>query len=141
VGAKVTGLEELDEDLQRAIADAIPAAKKIAGKGALKVKKRAREIIKANSPHGYLPHYPYSISYDVTAHGPVVTAEIGPKTEKLQGGLGRIIEEGTVNNSPIPHLSPALDEEENTFYGYMEDLGESLLEGRRVDGPAVDPDS
>ena len=140
MGAKITGLEELDEDLRFAVEEAIPQAKKIAGKGALKVKKRAQEIIKAYSTRGYLPHYPRSITYAVTAQGAVVTAEIGPKTEKLQGGLGRLIEEGSVNNAPIPHLSPALDEEEGVFYSYAEELGESLLERRKVDGPERDPD-
>jgi hypothetical protein len=140
VGAKITGLDGLDDDLRFAVEQAIPQAKKVAGKGALNVKKKAQEIIKGNSPRGYLPHYPRAISYDVDAHGAIVTAEIGPKSEKLQGGLGRLIEEGSVNNAPIPHLSPALDSEENTFYGYMEDLGESLLEGRKSAGPDVDPD-
>lgn len=139
MGAKANGLNELSEDLQKAIAEAIPSAKKIAGKGALKVKKDAQRIIRERSKRNYLPHYPRAISYDVTASGTVVTAEIGPKTEKLQGGLGRLIEEGSVNNAPIPHLSPALDAEENTFYGYVEDLGETLLNGGHVDGPVSDP--
>ncbi len=139
MGAKVTGLEELSDDLRKAVENAIPGAKKIAGKGALNVKKEAQRIIKAASHRGYLPHYPRSISYDVDAHGGVITAEIGPKAEKLQGGLGRLIENGSVNNSPIPHLDPALSLEENTFYGYMEELGEKLLEGVDVTGPEVDP--
>lgn len=139
MGAKATGLEELSEDLQQAVKDAIPQAKKIVGKGSMNIKRAAQKTIRAHSHRGYLPHYPRSITYDVDAHGTVVTSEIGPKTEKLQGGLGRILEEGTVNNQPIPHLNPALDAEENVFFGYMEELGESLLEGKKVDGPEVDP--
>jgi hypothetical protein len=139
MGARVTGLEELSDDLRKAVENAIPGAKKIAGKGALNVKKEAQRIIKAASHRGYLPHYPRSISYDIEARGGVISAEIGPKTEKLQGGLGRLLELGSVNNSPIPHLDPALSLEENTFYGYMEELGEKLLEGAEVTGPEVDP--
>jgi hypothetical protein len=139
MGAKITGLDGLTADLRHAIEHAIPNAKKIAGKGALKVKKEAQRIIGAASKRGYLPHYPRSISYDVTAAGAIVTAEIGPKTEKLQGGLGKLLELGSVNNAPIPHLGPALDLEENVFFGYMEELGEKLLEGADVDGPVVDP--
>jgi hypothetical protein len=140
MGAKATGLEELSEDLQEAVKNAIPDAKKIAGRGALNVKKEAQRIIRERSKRGYVPHYPRAISYDVTASGAYVTAEIGPESEKLQGGLGRLLEYGSINNSPIPHLSPALDAEENTFYGYMEDLGETLLEGGHIDGgPVVDP--
>lgn len=139
MGAKLFGRKELGDDLERAAREAVPAAKKVAGKGALQVKKTAQGIVRAASHRNYLPHYPRSISYDVEAHGTLVTAEIGPKTEKLQGGLGRILEEGTVNNPPIPHLSPALDLEEGPFYSYMEELGVDLLEGRSVDGPEVDP--
>lgn len=140
MGATKRGFDGLSEDLRKAVENAIPDAKKIAGKGALKVKKEAQRIIRERSRRGYLPHYPRAISYDVDAHGAIVTAEIGPKSEKLQGGLGRLIEEGSVNNAPIPHLSPALDAEENTFYSYMEELGEKLLEGEKVDGPATDPE-
>jgi hypothetical protein len=139
VGAKVTGLEELSDDLRKAVEDAIPAAKKIAGKGSLNVKKEAQRIIKAYGHRGYLPHYPRAITYEVKASGAIVSSEIGPESERLQGGLGPLIENGSVNNSPIPHLSPALDGEENTFYSYMEELGESLLEGTKVDGPEIDP--
>lgn len=139
MGAKASGLKELSEDLQQAVKNAIPDAKKIVGKGALNVKKEAQRIIKAASHRGYLPHYPRSISYDVDARGAVVSAVIGPKQEKLQGGLGRLLELGSANNAPIPHLDPALSLEENTFFGYMEDLGEQLLEGVDVAGPEVDP--
>lgn len=139
MGAKVSGLDELSDDLRSAALQAVPAAKKVAGKGALQVKREAQRIIREASTLGYLPHYPRAISYDVEAHGTLVEAEIGPKTEKLQGGLGRILEEGTINNSPIPHLSPALDLEENTFYSYMDELGLDLLEGVAVSGPEVDP--
>lgn len=139
MGAKAHGLKELSEDLQKAVKNAIPDAKKITGKGALNVKREAQRIIRERSHRGYLPHYPRAISYDVEAHGTLVSAEIGPKTEKLQGGLGRLIELGSANNAPIPHLDPALSLEENTFYGYMEELGEKLLNGEYVDGPEVDP--
>jgi len=139
MGAKATGLTELSEDLQQAIKNAIPDAKKIVGKGAMQVKKEAQRIIRERSKRGYLKHYPKAISYDVEASGAVVSAEIGPKTDRLQGGLGRLIENGSVNNAPIPHLSPALDGEEHIFYGYMEELGEQLLTGGYVDGPVSDP--
>lgn len=140
MGAKVTGLKGLTEDLQRAVTEAIPQAKKIAGKGSMNIKKEAQRIIRAHSHRGYLPHYPRSITYEVKASGSIVSSEIGPDSARLQGGLGRILEEGTVNSSPYPHLNPALDGEENTFYSYMEELGETLLEGGSVDGPVVDPE-
>lgn len=140
MGAKVAGLRELSADLRKAVENVIPDAKKVAGKGGLNVKREAQRIIKERSKRGYLPHYPRAITYEVKASGGLVSVEIGPDNEKLQGGLGKLLENGSVNNVPIPHLSPALDLEENNFYSYMEDLAERLLEGRRGDdGPVVDP--
>lgn len=140
MGAKAHGLTELEADLRKAAKEAVPAAKKIVGKGSLNIKKHAQQIIKGASKRGYLPHYPRAITYEVKASGTVVSSEIGPDSSKLQGGLGRLLEYGSRNNSPIPHLNPALDAEENVFYGYMEDLGEKLLEGMTVQGgPVEDP--
>lgn len=139
MGAKAHGLSELEADLRKAAEQVVDDAKKVAGRAGMNVKKDAQRIIRAASHHGYLPHYPRAISYDVTASGTLVSVEIGPKTEKPQGGLGPLLENGSVNNAPIPHLSPALDLEEHTFYTYLEDLGEKLLEGRPgPDGPVVD---
>lgn len=140
MGAKAHGLEELSDDFRKAVEDAIPAAKKIVGKGSNNVKKDAQRIIRAISKRGYLPHYPRSITYEVKASGALVSSVIGPESSRMQGGLGGLLENGSVNNSPYPHLSPALDQEENTFYGYMEDLGVKLLEGVEVTGgPVADP--
>jgi len=140
MGAKATGLEELSDALQQAVKNAIPAAKKIVGQGMNNMKKDAQRIIRAYSKRGYLPHYPRALTYEVKASGAVVSGELWPDPAKLQGGLGPIIENGSINSAPIPHLSPALDHEENTFYSYMEDLGIKLLEGVEVaGGPVVDP--
>lgn len=139
MGAKASGLDGLSDDLRKAAERAVPDAKKIVGKGSLQIKRDAKRIIRAASHRGYLPHYPKSITYEVTTSGTVVSSEIGPESERLQGGLGRLLEDGSVNNAPIPHLNPALDFEEPWFIRYMEDLGVKLLEGVAVDGPAVDP--
>lgn len=139
MGATSHGLRELEADLREAAGQAVDEAKKVVGQGCLNVKRDAQRIIRAASHRGYLPHYPRSISYDVTVRGLVVSGEVGPKTEKLQGGLGRILEYGTINNAPIPHLSPALDAEEPRFARYAEELGAKLLEGQQVTGPVTDP--
>jgi hypothetical protein len=140
VGATAHGLSELEADLRKAAEEAVPQAKKIVGKGSSNIKKNAQRIIRGASHRGYLPHYPRAISYEVRASGTVVSSEIGPESAKLQGGLGPLLENGSINNAPIPHLGPSLDAEEHVFYGYMEDLGEQLLEGKTVEGgPVVDP--
>lgn len=143
MGATTEGLSDLVDDLRRASDEAVEATKKVIGKGCLNVKKGAQKIIRESSPRGYLPHYPRAISYDVTASGTVVTGEIGPRTDRLQGGLGPYIEDGTVNNAPVSHLSPSLDAELEPTAMYLEKVGAQLLEGDRtpVDGSVKDPDA
>lgn len=140
MGVNVTGLTELQDDLQHAIDDAIDETKKVVGKGSGNVKRGAQRIIRSQSPRGYLPHYPKAITYDVTASGTVVTGEIGPRKDREQGGLGPYIEEGTVNNAPVPHLAPALKLEEPEFASFIEDLGVKLLERQPITGQVTDPD-
>lgn len=140
MGATVTGLDELGADLQFARDHAIEEVKKVVGAGSNNVKKDAQRIIRAASRRGYLVHYPKSISYTVSVRGQVVVGEIGPDPARLQGGLGKIVENGSVNNAPIPHLSPALDLEEPKFARYLEELGVKLLEGQPGSGgPVTDP--
>lgn len=140
MGATATGLDELAADLQFAADHAVEEVKKVVGAGSNNVKKDAQRIIRERSKRGYLPHYPRAIGYTVSVRGQVVVGEIGPESTKLQGGLGRLLENGSVNNAPIPHLSPALDIEEPKFARYLEELGAKLLEGQGVPGgPVTDP--
>lgn len=140
MGAKMTGWKELGEDLHKASEEIVEAGKKVVGQGCLQIKRQAQQIIRDRSTRGYLPHYPRSISYDVTANGDSITGTVGPDAAKLQGGLARVIEYGTVNNAPIPHLSPSLDAEIPRFEQAVADLGEKLINGEHgPDGPVVDP--
>lgn len=141
MGAKSEGLKELAADLQKAADTVEDRGKRIVGQGCLHIKRDAQRIIRAASTKGYLPHYPRSISYTVTSGGGSIIGEIGPDRAKLQGGLGRIIEYGTVNSAPIPHLSPALDAEVPRFERFVAELGESLIAGERPPegGPVTDP--
>ncbi len=123
MGAKASGLTALSADLRDAADGAVEQAKKVVGKGCMNIKKEAQRIIRANSPRGYLPHYPRAISYEVKAAGTVVSGEIGPDASRMQGGLGSLIENGSVNNAPIPHLAPAIEAEEPRFAQYIEALG------------------
>lgn len=134
---KVTGLSELIDDLGHAAEVAVEETKKVVGKGSNNIKKGAKKRV---TGYAHLPHYPRALDYDVTAAGTTVTGEIGPNHAKLQGGLGRVIELGTQNNAPIPHLSPALDAELPALERYLGDLGYDLLVGQPVpDGPVTDP--
>lgn len=141
MGATATGLDELVADLTKATKRIVPGTKSVVSKGSLNIKREAQRIIRSSSHRGYLPHYPRSITYDITVSAAVVTSEIGPTTAMPQGVLGRVLEDGTVNNAPIPHLSPALDLEEPRFIRSMEELAMEILDGVDVPGPpGGDPD-
>jgi hypothetical protein len=103
----VTGLDEVLHDLQSAHDRIADEGGKVVGQGCNNIKKQAAKIVRAASRRGYLPHYPRSIDYDVTTTGTVISGEIGPSREKLQGGLGRLIELGSANNAPWTRRSPA----------------------------------
>ncbi|MFJ2717409.1 hypothetical protein [Streptomyces sp. NPDC087437] len=103
----VTGAQESAAALLRSVAMLERNSGTAVAVTAGKVKRSAQQRI---SGHPYLPAYPYSITSTVT-RGPMgAEAEIGPDKGRRQGPLGNIIEYGTVNNAPIPHLGPALDE-------------------------------
>jgi hypothetical protein len=140
MGAKSSGWKEIGEDFHQASERIVEDGKKIVGKGCLNIKRGAQRVIKEHSKRGYLPHYPRAISYDVTARSADISGEVGPDAAKLQGGLGRLLEDGSVNNAPIPHLSPSLDDELPRFEQYAAELGEKLINGEHgPDGPVVDP--
>lgn len=113
-------------DLEAAIGATVPAVTGVVSKGALNVKTSAARRI---SGHPHLPSYPQSISYDLFTLPGSVRAEIGPDKDKRQGALGNIPEFGTVNNAPLPHLGPALEEEAPRFERALADLGARLLGG------------
>lgn len=105
-------LDGLVKAFVRIEAAALPAVDAVVGRGAFNVKRdaarRARGLRHARA-------YPRSIGYD-TFHTPGTSqAKIGPDKNRRQGPLGNIIEYGTVNNPPIPHLQPALDAEAPKF--------------------------
>lgn len=140
MGAKTYGWKELGNDFGAAAEKVVEEGKKVVGRGCLSIKKDAQRTIRANSPRGYLPHYPRSITYEVTARAADITGEVGPDRGKLQGGLGRIIEFGTIHNAPIPHLIPAVDAETPTFERHVAELGEKLIMGQPgPGGPVTDP--
>lgn len=142
MGARSEGLRELAADLGRASDEIVERGKRIVGQGCLNIKRDAQRIIRGASHKGYLPHYPRSINYDVTARGDTIIGTVGPDRNKLQGGLGKVLEDGTVNNAPIPHLAPAQDAEIPRFERFVAELGQDLIEGQKPPegGPIQDPE-
>jgi hypothetical protein len=120
-------IEQLAADLDAADAEAVEQCRKVVSRGCLNVKNWSRGLVDG---YAHLPHYPSSITYDTKVTGDLITGTVGPERARRQGKLGDIIENGSINNAPIPHLNPALDAEEPGFLRAAEDLAEKLL-GRR----------
>jgi hypothetical protein len=140
MGAKTVGWKEIGRDMHTASERVVDDGKKIVGKGCSNIKRQAQRTIRDHSRRGYLPHYPRSISYEVTATGASITGTVGPDAGRLQGGLARLLEFGSINNAPIPHLIPAIDDEAPKFARYAAELAEKLLNGQAgPDGPVTDP--
>lgn len=118
-------LAKLDADLGKVAASTLPAARAVVAKGAVNIKTQARQLAGGLQ---HAPAYPASITYDEYTVPGVVGAEIGPDKEKRQGALGNVLEFGTVNNPPHPHLRPAAEAEEPRFIEAVADLGVELLE-------------
>lgn len=140
MGAKVTGLDELGDDLRAAQDEIVKATRGVVSKGALNIKNDARRIaagIEGEFGGRTIPHYPKSITYDTKVSGTIVSAEIGPDKDKLQGPLGNLLEYGSIHNVAYPHLNPSLDAEEERFVKALEDVGGDLIEGKgvRSEGP------
>jgi hypothetical protein len=131
----LSDLEKWADDLHVAAAVSEPAALAVVARGSWNIKREA----KANAPGGRMaPHYPASITYDVEtgATGEIV-GEVGPAQGLLQWGLGNLLEYGSENNAPQPHLEPALDHEEPRFYAAAEALAAACVESPRSPLPKV----
>lgn len=107
-------------------ASRVPArdAAAVVDRGALNIKRDAAQRIKGLA---HARAYPRAITYDSWAglKGPV--AEIGPDKTRPQGALGNLLEYGSVNNPPHPHMRPAADAEEPRFAKAIEELAVKAL--------------
>jgi hypothetical protein len=111
IGVDMTEVNALAADLVASSFKVLPGAEKVIDVGAAKVKKSAAKRIKAADRAGRLPGYPSSITYDTGTAGTKVGAVIGPDKDRNQGPLGNVLEYGTSDTPPIPHLQPALEAE------------------------------
>ena len=104
----------------QAISEGVAAVVK---KAAVNIKKGAA---KRASGLAHAPAYPRAITFDFAAGLTGPYAEIGPDKGRPQGALGNLLEYGSENNAPIPHLAPALEAEGPAFERYLE---EAVLKG------------
>ena len=102
-----SGLADLAEDLRNVGARVARASVGIVKRGAQNVKTDAQQRIRSQLRYGHARRYPSAITYDVTTSGSRVVAEIGPDKDRPQGALGNLLEFGSANNAPLPHVMPA----------------------------------
>ncbi|MCX5066907.1 hypothetical protein OOJ91_13730 [Micromonospora lupini] len=120
-------LKKWQHDLDAVLLQAPKETRAVVQRGALNIKRDAQGRVRGLA---HAPAYPYAISYDTKETPASYTAEIGPDKAKRQGALGNLIEFGSVNNAPRPHMIPAGDAERPRFEKAMEDLAARILEGR-----------
>lgn len=116
---------ELVQVLGHAAGAAPKAVRAVVQKGALNIKRDAQKRVTGLK---HAPAYPRAITYDTHERVMSAWAEIGPDKERRQGPLGNILEHGTVNNAPTPHMGPAAETEEPKFRKALEDLAAEPFE-------------
>lgn len=100
----------LAEELVKSDAKVREEGRRVVKRGAMNVKRSARNSIVGSAGMGHPKRYPASIDFDLDDSG--LAAEIGPRLGKKQAFLGKILEYGSATSPPHPHMNPAADEEE-----------------------------
>lgn len=119
-------LDSLAADLAAIPARLAKGLPPVVAKGALNVKMSWRANASGNA---HAPHYPASITYDLSISPTGIGAEIGPDKDLPQGPLGNILEFGTSKNPPRLEGARALAEEEPRFYAAVEDAAATAVLG------------
>jgi hypothetical protein len=118
-------LVELSRSLEKAIGVTSDQAAPVVTKGAVNIKADARKRV---SGLRHARRYPASITFDpVRTIASRAWTEIGPDKDRPQGALGNILEFGTINNPPHPHMEPAGRAEAPRFEKALEDLAVKAL--------------
>jgi len=112
-------LDRLVVKLDKATTALDDEAAKVVARGAMNIKRDAQQ---RSSGIAHAPAYPRSITYDTWRGLRGHSAEIGPDKGRRQGSLGNLLEYGSVNNAPIPHIRPAAEKEVPRFERALEDL-------------------
>lgn len=110
ISVDLSELVQLADELEGAPARIVEAVTPPVKRGAMNIKREAQASARAQF-RSYAAIYPSSITYDVSSDDTSVTAEIGPDKDRRQGALGNLLEYGSSNNPPYPHLNPAAERE------------------------------
>jgi hypothetical protein len=126
VAIDTKALNALVKDLAHAQVAVLMAAKGVVSKGALNIKRDAQSKVLGLK---HAPAYPFSIGYDMHSTSTSVYANVGPDKDKRQGALGNLIEYGSVNNAPRPHIAPSVRAELPRFEKSIQDAAAKALGG------------
>lgn len=125
VDLDMSELERWTQVLRDAPGEVRKQGRAVVARGSRNIKDGAQR----RAPHGpHTRHYARSITYDVDQDINEIVGEIGPQRGRPQWGLGNILEYGTRNNPPHPHLEPALDHEEPFFVRACLNLAEDAID-------------
>jgi hypothetical protein len=127
-GVEEFGFDKFAADLDRAGKNIGPEVKKTMSKTLLEMKKQAQKIVRG---HPTIKHLASSFNYDVQmAQGFLVVGEVGADHAKKQGTLDHVIENGTLENAPIPHWRPAAEKQVPLWEKYLEQAAVEALGDR-----------
>lgn len=113
------GFDEWADDLAAADKNITPQVKKVTSKTLLEIKKHAQKIVRG---HPTIKHMARSFNYDVDVYErTVVVGEVGADITRPQGPLSHVIENGTLENAPIPHWRPAAEAQVPLWEKYLAD--------------------
>ncbi|MFJ2631061.1 hypothetical protein ACIO6U_03730 [Streptomyces sp. NPDC087422] len=127
MGIDLSELEAMNAAIAASEAAVQREARAIVSKGALNIKTGWAANAQESSGH-HAPHYPRSISYDVTEAPGLIEAEIGPDKDRTQGPLGNILEFGTSTQAGHNDGGRALDDEEPRFEAAVDALAQTALD-------------
>lgn len=105
-------LRDVADDLEEGPQRVLVELEAVGHRGANNMVRFARARVRGLR---HAPAYPYAIGYDYAITTKVMRWDVGPDKDKRQGALGNLIEYGSINNRPIPHIHPALNAEEEAF--------------------------
>lgn len=108
------GFEGLADDMDRAGSRVADELYPVVKKAAVNIKRVWRRKAKrTGGAHGKL--YWLAIDFDLGRLGDRIDAEIGPRAELPQGGMGRGFEYGSVHTAPHPDGEAAVEAEAPRF--------------------------
>ncbi len=121
----------LADDLDAADEEIVNQVKKVTSKTLLEIKKEAKQRVDSRGlPH--LPRLAMSFGYDVTTTKDEVAGEVGASTQKGQGALDHLIENGSPTSEAIPHWAPAADRQVPLWHEFLDQAAVDAVERRRA---------